>query len=65
MIGVLAALRHRDATGLGQRVDIAMLDSMLAMTDVVTNFWSLGEDGSPKGIMGLSLIHIPEPTRPY
>jgi formyl-CoA transferase len=41
-IGVLAALRHRDATGRGQRVDIAMLDAMVAITDLVTNFWSLG-----------------------
>ena len=42
VIGVLAALRHRDRHGEGQYVDIAMLDSMIAMTDVVTNFWSLG-----------------------
>src|SRR3954469_17730743 len=42
VIGVLAALRHRDATGEGQYVDIAMLDAMIAMTDVVTNFYSLG-----------------------
>jgi crotonobetainyl-CoA:carnitine CoA-transferase CaiB-like acyl-CoA transferase len=41
-IGVLAALRHRDATGLGQRVDIAMLDAMVAITDLVPNFWSMG-----------------------
>lgn len=41
-IGVLAALRHRDATGRGQRVDIAMLDAMVAITDLVPNFWSLG-----------------------
>lgn len=42
VIGVLAALRHRDTTGLGQRVDIAMLDSVLAMTDIVTNMYSMG-----------------------
>jgi crotonobetainyl-CoA:carnitine CoA-transferase CaiB-like acyl-CoA transferase len=45
VIGVLAALRQRDATGQGQHVDIAMLDAMVAMTDIVTNFWSLGLRG--------------------
>jgi crotonobetainyl-CoA:carnitine CoA-transferase CaiB-like acyl-CoA transferase len=45
VIGVLAALRHRDATGHGQHVDIAMLDAMVAMTDIVSNFWSLGLRG--------------------
>ena len=45
VIGVLAALRHRDRTGVGQHVDIAMLDAMVAMTDIVTNFWSLGLRG--------------------
>lgn len=42
VIGILAALRHRERTGEGQYVDIAMLDSMMAMTDIVTNFWSMG-----------------------
>jgi formyl-CoA transferase len=52
VVGILAALRHRDATGLGQRVDVAMLDSVIAMTDVVTNFWSLGRrDGLIDGVM--------------
>ena len=41
-IGMLAALRHRDRTGEGQYVDVAMLDAMVAMTDIVTNFWSMG-----------------------
>ncbi len=45
VIGVLAALRHRDTTGVGQHVDIAMLDAMVAMTDIVTSFWSLGLRG--------------------
>ncbi|HEY5887004.1 MAG TPA: CaiB/BaiF CoA-transferase family protein, partial [Acidimicrobiales bacterium] len=44
VIGILAALRHRDRTGVGQYVDIAMLDAVVAMTDVVSNLWSLGQD---------------------
>jgi crotonobetainyl-CoA:carnitine CoA-transferase CaiB-like acyl-CoA transferase len=48
VIGIMAALRHRDHTGEGQYVDIAMFDAMLAMTDIVTNFWSLGlKSGTP------------------
>lgn len=51
VIGILAALRHRDHTGEGQYVDIAMLDATVAMTDVVTNFWSLGVRPEPdKGL---------------
>jgi crotonobetainyl-CoA:carnitine CoA-transferase CaiB-like acyl-CoA transferase len=48
VIGVLAGLRHRDRTGEGQYVDIAMLDAMVAMTDVVTNFWSMGVRPEPE-----------------
>lgn len=47
MVGVLAALRHRDATGLGQHVDVAMLDSMMALCDYIPNFWSLGVRKDP------------------
>jgi crotonobetainyl-CoA:carnitine CoA-transferase CaiB-like acyl-CoA transferase len=46
-IGVLAALRHRDRTGEGQHVDIAMYDATVAMTDIVTNLFSLGVERDP------------------
>ncbi|MGW0664522.1 CaiB/BaiF CoA transferase family protein [Streptodolium elevatio] len=42
VIGVLAALRHRDATGQGQYVDIAMFDAMVALNDAGISYWSMG-----------------------
>ncbi|HET9728709.1 MAG TPA: CaiB/BaiF CoA-transferase family protein [Acidimicrobiia bacterium] len=47
VVGMLAALRQRDRTGEGQYLDIAMYDAMLAMTDIVTNFWSMGVRPEP------------------
>jgi crotonobetainyl-CoA:carnitine CoA-transferase CaiB-like acyl-CoA transferase len=41
-IGALVALRHRDQTGEGQHVDVAMYDAVVAMTDIVANLWSMG-----------------------
>jgi formyl-CoA transferase len=54
VIGVLAALRHRDLTGQGQYVDVAMFDSMVSFADVVVNWWSMGERPEPG--QGLSMI---------
>jgi crotonobetainyl-CoA:carnitine CoA-transferase CaiB-like acyl-CoA transferase len=48
-IGILAALRHREMTGAGQYVDIAMLDSVVAMTDIIANFWSMGASARTVG----------------
>ncbi len=41
-IGILTALRHRDRTGRGQYVDVAMFDAMVAMADIVPFMWSMG-----------------------
>jgi crotonobetainyl-CoA:carnitine CoA-transferase CaiB-like acyl-CoA transferase len=49
VIGMLAAIRHRDLTGQGQYVDIAMFDSVIAFTDIVMNFWSMGLTGGNTG----------------
>ncbi len=54
VIGLLAALHQRDTTGLGQHVDVAMFDSMVAFADVVSNYWSMGERPAPA--QGLSMI---------
>ncbi len=51
VIGILAALRHRDQTGEGQYVDIAMLDAVIAMTDIVANFWSMGVRPDPENAL--------------
>jgi crotonobetainyl-CoA:carnitine CoA-transferase CaiB-like acyl-CoA transferase len=53
-VGVLAALRHRERTGEGQYVDAAMFDAMVAMTDVVTNYWSMGLGN---GDLGQLILH--------
>ena len=42
VIGILAALRHRERTGLGQHVDVAMYDAMVAIADMVPFLWSMG-----------------------
>jgi hypothetical protein len=52
-IGILPALRHRDLTGRGRYVDVAIFDSVVAMTDIVTNFWSMeGELGLATNELG-------------
>jgi crotonobetainyl-CoA:carnitine CoA-transferase CaiB-like acyl-CoA transferase len=44
-IGILAALRHRDATGRGQQIDIGMLDAHVAwLANQGMNFLATGEN---------------------
>lgn len=59
VIGVLAALRHRDRTGVGQLVDVAQLDCMIAQTGIpLTNYlaegklaWEIWRDRPTAGIL--------------
>ncbi len=53
-IGILSALRLRDGTGKPQRVDVAMFDVLVAMTDIVVNFASLGVHG---GLGAVGIMH--------
>ena len=49
-IGVMAALRHRDATGQGQQVDIGMLDTHVAwLANQGMNYLATGENPARLG----------------
>jgi crotonobetainyl-CoA:carnitine CoA-transferase CaiB-like acyl-CoA transferase len=41
-LGALAALRHRDQTGEGQHVDVALVDSMMFQSDGLATIGALG-----------------------
>ena len=56
VIGILAALRHRERTGLGQHVDVAMYDAMVAMTDMVPFLWSMGAPASMAAAGSTALV---------
>jgi crotonobetainyl-CoA:carnitine CoA-transferase CaiB-like acyl-CoA transferase len=49
-IGILAALRHRDATGEGQQIDISMLDAHVAwLANQGMNYLATGENPARLG----------------
>ncbi|TXK18857.1 CaiB/BaiF CoA-transferase family protein [Homoserinibacter sp. GY 40078] len=50
VIGALAALRHAEATGVGQLVDVAQVDSIIAMTETaVVDYTVEGKIARPNG----------------
>jgi len=55
VIGTLAALRDRDRTGAGCRVDVSMYDSMIAVADVVHPA-SVGVEPS-RALEGIGILH--------
>jgi formyl-CoA transferase len=60
-MAALAALRHRDHTGEGQHVDVALLDSILAQSD---GFLTLGATGAEMPRYG-SQVAVSVPTNSY
>ena len=54
VIGIQAGLRQRDRTHRAQQIDVAMLDAMVAVLDVVPNFWSMG---MPMGTPWPGILH--------
>ena len=49
-IGILSALHHRNQTGRGQFVDVAMLDSLVAVLEnAVVRYFATGESPKPLG----------------
>lgn len=49
-IGILSALHHRNQTGSGQFVDVAMLDSLVAVLEnAVVRYFATGEAPKPLG----------------
>jgi crotonobetainyl-CoA:carnitine CoA-transferase CaiB-like acyl-CoA transferase len=56
-IGILAALRHRDRTGEGQQIDIALLDTVVAMlANQGLNYLVSREDGVRLGNAHPSIV---------
>jgi len=56
-IGILAALQYRNATGLGQKVDVAMLDCQVAMLEnAISRYVVTGDIPGPAGNRHSSIV---------
>jgi crotonobetainyl-CoA:carnitine CoA-transferase CaiB-like acyl-CoA transferase len=57
LFGILAALHERNSTGRGRRVEIAMLDSLIAMQGYLSQIYFVtGESPKPVGTQHPSLV---------
>ena len=54
LIGILAALIHRTKTGRGQRIDVAQMDAMIAVSQSFS-FWTLARTTFKKAVSGYGL----------
>lgn len=56
-IGILAALQYRNATGVGQKVDVAMLDCQVAMLEnAISRYVVTGDVPGPAGNRHSSIV---------
>lgn len=56
-IGILAALNHRNKTGIGQKVDVAMLDCQVAILEnAIARYVVTGEVPKPAGNKHASIV---------
>jgi len=56
-IGILAAVNHRDKTGVGQKVDVAMLDCQVAILEnALARYFATGESPKPAGNRHSSIV---------
>lgn len=61
-IGILTALHHRNRTGEGMMIDVAMLDSQVALLEnAITRYFANGEAPKPLGARHPSIV----PFEPY
>jgi CoA:oxalate CoA-transferase len=61
VIGVLAALHQRQSTGVGQHVDISMLDAQISMLNYMATMYFLS-DTDPFPIGNSHFVHVPYNT---
>jgi crotonobetainyl-CoA:carnitine CoA-transferase CaiB-like acyl-CoA transferase len=52
-VGILSAMRYRDRTGIGQHVDVAMFDAMVAFGDMICFMPSMGAPHPIKKATGI------------
>lgn len=63
VIGILSALHDRDRTGLGQHVDISMLDAQVSMLNYMASMFTMS--GTPPRAEGNGhFVHVPYNTFP-
>lgn len=63
VIGVLAALQARHSTGIGQHVDISMLDAQISLLNYMATMYFLS-DQVPERMGNGHFVHVPYNTYP-